>query len=441
MRLEKCKNILLLGISTESQNMGVGALAAGLIRTAVECIPDSSISLLDYCKEEKVIKYIVKGRIIEVPVINIRYSKKVYLNNNIAYLVLLALLLKIIPSKSFKSRIIKKYYPLSKISEADIIGAISGGDSFSDIYGLGRLFYVLLPQLLVIIMGKKLILLPQTIGPFYGWIARILAKYILSHSAMIYMRDMAGVDEIKYLLGKKINHENIKFSYDVAFIVEPYLPKVLKLSNCEIYSLKAPIVGFNISGLLYMGGYTRDNMFNLRINYKELVNKIIEYMIEIKGVTLILIPHVFGYTPNSESDSKVCAEVYDQLKNKYGDKLYSVNGCYNQNEIKYIIGMCEYFIGSRMHACIAAVSQHIPAISIAYSRKYYGVMDTIGMAKYVADMRIMDEEQIIKMIDSAYECRAEINKQLSSKMPEVKTKVLNMFSEIWDELQKQKRKY
>ena len=54
------------------------------------------------------------------------------------------------------------------ISEVDIAVAVSGGDSFSDIYGLSRFFYVALPQLLITIMGKKLVFLPQTIGPLKG---------------------------------------------------------------------------------------------------------------------------------------------------------------------------------------------------------------------------------------------------------------------------------
>ena len=38
---------------------------------------------------------------------------------------------------------------------------------------------------------------------------------------------------------------------------------------------------------------------------------------------------------------------------------------YDQHAIKSIIGRCDFFIGSRMHACIAALSQKIPTAAVA----------------------------------------------------------------------------
>ena len=49
--------------------------------------------------------------------------------------------------------------------------------------------------------------------------------------------------------------------------------------------------------------------------------------------------------------------------------------------MKYLIGQCDFFVGSRMHSCIAAVSQCVPAVSIAYSDKFIGVMATLGLSR------------------------------------------------------------
>jgi polysaccharide pyruvyl transferase WcaK-like protein len=122
--------------------------------------------------------------------------------------------------------------------------------------------------------------------------------------------------------------------------------------------------------------------------------------------------------------------LYEKLQPRYGNRISLAAGCYDQSEIKYVIGRCEFFIGSRMHACIAAVSQSVPAVSIAYSRKFIGVMDTVGMGDCVADPRAIQDRQILDMIGWAFDNRIGIRQGLEKKMPEVRETVFNLFHEI-----------
>jgi polysaccharide pyruvyl transferase WcaK-like protein len=177
-----------------------------------------------------------------------------------------------------------------------------------------------------------------------------------------------------------------------------------------------------------MGGYSRANMFGLKIDYKKLIPELIDVMIRAHDSSVILIPHVFGL--DGESDSVICQELYSSLNERYGGRLLLASGEYNESEIKYVIGLCEFFIGSRMHACIAALSQNIPTVSIAYSNKFIGVMQTIGVAELVADPRKLDVEQIVRLIGDAFEHRARIRKHLDKVMPMVHETGMNLFDEI-----------
>jgi polysaccharide pyruvyl transferase WcaK-like protein len=179
-----------------------------------------------------------------------------------------------------------------------------------------------------------------------------------------------------------------------------------------------------------MGGYTQNNMFGLKVDYRQLVVSVIDHLICQKGVSVLLVPHVFGTKKHDESDSAVSEHIYAELKQKYKKKLYMVRGNYNQSEIKYVIGFCDLFIGSRMHACIAALSQNIPTVGIAYSRKFTGVFRTIGAASYVADPRKLKNENILALIDLVYEQRVSIQRKLEQTMPKVKETVLELFNEI-----------
>lgn len=426
------KKYYVLGATFGTNNMGVGALTAGIIETILRQFPDAEIFLLDYGKERLIYQFQFSGTNIPIQLVNARFSKKIFLKNNIALLLLLSLIAKLVPFRKGREKIYSYNAYLRQIYEGDIFVSIAGGDSFSDIYGTARLLYVSLPQLLVLLMGKKLFILPQTLGPFKGKTAKLLASFILARAKVIYSRDHEGLEEMKELLGKKFEASRYKFCYDVGFVIDPVRPSHLSIDGINIEkNTDRPIVGMNVSGLLYIGGYTQKNMFGLKSDYRKLVLEVIEFIIKNKNANVLLVPHVFGSSINSESDAVACEKIYREMKPSYGDRISMVQGIYNQNEIKYIIGRCEFFIGSRMHACIAALSQSIPAVTIAYSRKFIGVLQSIGMESLVADPRNINSQEIIGIIDGAFEARGRLHDQLDSTIPEVKKTIEDLMRNIY----------
>ena len=426
----KKKTILLLGATFNTDNMGVGALAAGALTILTKKYSDADIFFLDYGKESIATEIDVAGKNISVPLVNLRFSWKIFLPNNVAYLFFIAILTKFV-GQNLGKVLVERNRWLKIISDADIAVSASGGDSFSDIYGLSRFFYVALPQLLTIIMGKHLIFLPQTIGPFKGRLSRKIAKFLMRHAEIIYSRDIEGVREAKLLLNLKDNDTKVRFCYDMGFVVEPHRPNHFDLIGINENGLALatrPLIGLNVSGLLLLGGYTKKNMFNLKVDYQELIDSIIKTLIEEKEANILLVPHVFG--DQEESDSFAVYATYERLKDRYPDRLYCVSGTYDQNEIKYIIGRCDFFIGSRMHACIGALSQSIPAIGISYSRKFIGVFESIGVEYLIADPRQLTVEETLAIIGKALTAREEIKNHLLATIPEIKEKILALFNEI-----------
>src|SRR5260370_16771177 len=170
--------ISILGAAFNTLNMGVGALAAGTLTSICHQYPDAEISFLDYSKEGMTVDFPLQGRMIPVKFVNIRFSKEFYLPNNIALLILLSLALRMVPTKRLRYRLGARNAWLCHIYESDLLVSMSGGDSFSDIYGFGRFFYVALPQLLAIFSRKRLILLPQPLLPFKGTPPPLIATSI-----------------------------------------------------------------------------------------------------------------------------------------------------------------------------------------------------------------------------------------------------------------------
>jgi colanic acid/amylovoran biosynthesis protein len=429
----KKPKICLLGASFGTNNMGVNALTAGTLKAFYSQYPDGKLFLLDYGKKAITYDFQMGDHIVPVELVNVRFSKKFYLKNNIALLLALAIFARCIPFPKIRKRVIAGNIWLSRIAEADIVASIAGGDSFSDIYGMGRLLYVSLPQFLALILGKKLVLLPQTIGPFQGVLGKMIARIILNNATLVYSRDHQGLDDVNNLIGSNKADKKIRFCYDVGFLVDPVKPVEKDIERfTNLNSSKLPVIGFNVSGLLYMGGYTKNNMFGLKVDYRQLVFDVIEQLIIKTEATVLLVPHVFGSGQYSESDSAVCESIYAELRSRYPDKLYLVRGNYDQGGIKYIIGQCDFFIGSRMHACIAALSQNIPAVTIAYSDKFIGVLRTIHAEANVADPRKLTNEEILAVIDRVYEQRGRLRAELDKTMIRVKETILRLFPDIMD---------
>ena len=420
----------ILGATFETGNMGLGALAAGTVQCIRYEYPNADVFLMDYLHEETARRVRIDGEYLTVPLLNIRFSKKILLPNNIALLIFLTLVSKLIPGDKLKRKFISRNRYLREISETHFFVSLAGGDSFADIYGFVRLVYVALPQLLVLLAGKRLILMPQTYGPFRGVCARAIARFILRRAEMVYSRDVSGVEGIASVLGLPPDSPKLRFCYDVGFLLEPDPPAHLEVDGLSPqHRSDTTLVGVNVSGLLMMEGYTRNNMFGLKVSYRSLIQQVVERLLQQPTVNVLLIPHVFGEEIGSETDTLACDAIFDELKGKYEGRLGVVRGRYNQNEIKYIIGQCNFFVGSRMHACIAAVSQSVPAVSIAYSDKFAGVMKAVGVESLVADPRRMTTAEILALISSNLRDRATLHRQLLQKMPQVKRTILNTIAD------------
>jgi colanic acid/amylovoran biosynthesis protein len=424
----RAKKVILLGAGFTTQNMGVWALASGAVTSVLNSYPDAQISFLDYGREPACYEINRPGGTVVVQLVNLRFSKKIWQPNHIARLLLTALLLRAIPSRSFRNRLISRDFWLRHIETADLVGSIAGGDSFGDIYGLGRLIYVALPQLLVLLLKKPLVLLPQTIGPFKGRLAKAVARYILCRAHTVYSRDYQSVEVLRAL--GCCDNVRPQFCYDMGFVVEARIRKERIPLSLTRLDPATSLVGLNVSGLLYIGGYTRKNMFGLGSDYRALVHGLIESLVQTQNAHILLLPHVFGGGGNEESDVTACDDVLRDAERRFKGHLHRTEGRYDQHELKALIGRCDFFLGSRMHACIAALSQCVPAMGLAYSDKFLGVFKSIGMEDLVIDLRGRDQDFVIELVDQAYRRRAEVRAQLELRMPSVQAAVLGLLTKI-----------
>ena len=415
--------VCLLGASLNTANMGVSALASGAVTSVRAAFPQARVFIYDYAREPAVFEVQCPDGPTTVEQVNIRFSKKLLLPNNIAWLLVLAMLARLVPVAKWRASWLARNPWLKRLLEADLVASIAGGDSFSDIYGMGRLLYVALPQILVLLLKRPLVLLPQTIGPFKTWAGRWVAGFILRRAAVVYSRDRTSFAEAEPLMGP--GKERLRFSHDMAFVMKPVPPAAEKLAQLPERDGTSTVVGLNVSGLLWMGGYDGKNMFGLKTDYVELTRKLIDHFVRECRAHVVLVPHVFGNS--AECDTAVCAQLYEEWKDRAEGRLHLLHGDFNQHEIKYAIGRCDFFLGARMHACIAALSQTVPAVCLAYSRKFIGVMESIDCAELAVNLCELDTGQTLAAVKKIYSTREDFQKSLRARIPGVQAGVSGLF--------------
>jgi len=424
------RKVCLLGASFDTGNLGVSALAESSIKVILNRWPDAEVTLLGTGRTDGEHCLTLSGRLVRVRLSCMRFCKNVFLRSHFCVLLLNALLLKLIPLRGFRNLLSTINPQVKVLVQADEVFDITGGDSFSDIYGMRRfLIFGFLQKWLVTQFGKKLILLPQTYGPLRRSISRLMARCVLKRASVVYARDRSSEEYVRSLLSNRGVNGKVRFMPDVAFVLDSHEPENIDVGSLnDARTEDSIVVGLNISGLLFNGGYTQENMFGLKSDYRELVCSIVDFFMKDEKVLIVLVPHVFAPEGNVESDPEACLKVYEELTDKYPDRIFLARGQYSHNEIKYIIGLCDFFVGSRMHACIAALSQFVPAVGLAYSAKFKGVFESIGLGDYVAGAYVCRSDEVLSTIRAAFNARDRIGAHLESVIPQMQANILNMFA-------------
>ncbi|OBU27814.1 polysaccharide pyruvyl transferase family protein [Photobacterium kishitanii] len=367
--MKKTIKVCLLWHNINSENFGVSALAIAHIKMLVDAAAanDMKLELHSLGTPD------VKGLEIKVQVENMFNIQIDHLNFS---------------AKSMLKGFLYSSEEKRKYFDYDLYFDIGEGDSFSDIYGLKRYLILSLSKILPILKNKKMILSPQTYGPFYSKTSQILSKIILNKAFKVYSRDFKSSAVLDKL---GCDYDEVA---DVAFSL-PYQKEESKPMS----------VGINVSALLYNGGYTGDNQFNLKLNYSEFVSELIEYYL-CNGYSVHLVPHVLSDSFPIEDDYETSKMIKEKLYPK-DERVILPKKFSSPMDVKSYISSLSIFLGSRMHATIGAISSEVPTIPLAYSRKFSGVFGSIEY-DYTLNLYELEKEECLKRIDELTQRRNDI---------------------------------
>ncbi len=279
----------------------------------------------------------------------------------------------------------------AQLRASDLVLDIGAGDSFADTYGPKRLRRILFLKYLTHLAQRPLVLSPQTFGPFTSRSSRLLARFTIALSTLVYARDEASVDHLRKIGVQR----NVGVASDVALRMRGDPCKVAK---------GRPAVGINVSGLLMSGGYERDNQFGLDCDYPTLMREMIAaFRDHPEKPKVHLIPHVISPDWPVEDDYAALRALHAEFPDTVAAPSFKT-----PQEAKGYIAQMDFFIGARMHACIAAFSSGVAVVPMAYSRKFAGLFGALGYST-VADCRTQSGDGILRAVLAGFEDRVALS--------------------------------
>jgi colanic acid/amylovoran biosynthesis protein len=396
--------ICLLGASTDTGNQGVSALCLATLRGVLERAPDAEVTVFDHGFGTGTVDVTIDGQPRRYRRCGLRHSRRIYLEESM-----------------FRVRLAATLGSANAAADAlrgaDAVLDITGGDSFTDLYGRGRFSGGTAVKRLALKLSGGLVFLPQTFGPFREERTRREAEAVVRGAAAAWARDDESFAVLRELAGPAFDPSRHHAGVDVAFRLAPAEPPTLPapISAWLAEGRDRPVAGFNVSGLVHNDPATAVRHYGLSCDYREVVRSIVRTLVE-DGARVLLVPHVHTQSGHFESDRDACEAVRAGLPEPLREAVAVVPDL-GAAEAKWVIARTDWSCATRMHAAIAALSTGVPSAALAYSVKTRGVFATCGQEAHVADLRRAKTEEAIASVTASWRGRDAARDSLAAKLP------------------------
>ncbi|HYE83292.1 MAG TPA: polysaccharide pyruvyl transferase CsaB [Clostridia bacterium] len=272
-----------------------------------------------------------------------------------------------------------------------------GGTLITDITSTRSLVYYLTTIYLAKLIGLKVMLYANGIGPISGSSNRYFTSKIINLVDIITLREEASGLELQSLGVRK---PEIIVTADPALGLEPADPgEIERILSAEGISTDKPLVGLSIRK---WAGYD---------GYSQVIAQAADYMEEKYNARSVFIPLHFP------SDLSVAEDIASKMKHR----PFIVKDMYPVDKTLGIMKKLDLVLGMRLHALIYSVSLSIPSIGLIYDPKVQGFLEYVKQpsAGNIADLQLTN---LKSLIDEVWSNKAAIAQQLQEGNIQLKQK-------------------
>lgn len=300
-----------------------------------------------------------------------------------------------------KRRLLLAYYT------ADLVLSCGGGNFYAHKIISPFFLCSLLSLGLALGLGKRVVMLPQSVGPIKGHLQKTIARFLFNRVSWMLVRDQYSLDFADHVLRLK---KQPVLMPDLAFAPMP---------------LVAPLVDRQQAGL-HIGVTVIDRAAQLRTfsgqeAYEKALVSVLIRLNQEYGANLYLFSQCNG--PNlSHDDRRAVYRLYHQLKER--EVTATILDTFDDAlALKATYASMDCLIGSRMHTAIFGLSHAVPVVLISYQPKSLSLMKSFGLERYCCDIETVTPECLYEVVREVIENRESISCLIAERYDEIQTRL------------------
>ena len=306
------------------------------------------------------------------------------------------------------------------IKNCDVV--ISKGGSFLCSHGTLRedysLMKLLYPFYVAKAFKKKTIVLAQSLGPFESKLSQAVFKKSLTQIDKIYFREHRSKELIKQN-NIVISEEKVYFCPDTAFSLDSSQGVIIANIDEDKFNVGLTIVDHQFKNEL------------ARSNYKTSIKMAMKFLKEKYNANFYIFPQVINSTAFGDADIKLAKIIYSELDEDLKIFVQLVEGNFESIDLARTYSKLDFFIATRLHSSIFAISQNVPIVNISYhGTKSEGTFELFDYMSNVIRISSVSPEELIAKISNIIEQGDIVKKDLASKLILIKADIKKAFMSI-----------
>lgn len=311
------------------------------------------------------------------------------------------------------------YQNIQAYNSADLILPVGGGylQSQKTFYAQIANIFKLHAITLGLLLKKPTVLFSQSIGPYSNNFHADMTKAVLNHTQGVFVREERSY---RYLRNMGVKDTILKKTVDVVFdfTVNKGSSEIQQKLLSQGLDLSKPIVGISVRDWLEK---------NKQDFFENQMAAFIDYLQLNYEFQVIFIPETTA-AYYKDDDRVTARRIYHKLK--VNDNVFLFEEEFSHHQIKRIYDLCSYVVGARMHSNIFALISSKPTIAIQYEYKTIGIMEGMGLEKWVINIEEVTTEKLIQLFYQLILNSEDYKKLLMETIPKYSARVKQDFAHL-----------
>ncbi len=291
---------------------------------------------------------------------------------------------------------------LRSYARSDLVIAAGGGYLYttSRLHGNVMLLIHLHSFRLAAVLGKPVYLWAQSIGPFAAGYQARLVRMALRAVRLVEVREDVSRDLVS---GWRLKVP-VREAADAAFLLLAAEPDV--------------DLGLATRGAALRVGMTVRRWFRdpaQQARYQRTMAAFADRLARECDAEVVFVPQVTAVRQDDD-DRDAAREVAALMS--HADRAHVIEEELSAPQVKWLCGAMDFFVGTRMHSNIFALSLGVPTLAISYQPKTDGIMAQLGLDAFVLPIAGLTPDRLWQGFDNLRTAAGEVRDQLRRVIPE-----------------------